>query len=286
VDILRAIPCTHRSGSHAFCTIIINVAAPENSSEPVVVIEKVGFESIRSKNPALKIENTGGISATNITILIESPVNITNVTYKVGFSEMILQNSLLHKNVETPVNERWVEIKIPNLIRGDGGRIEITIEFEKSLKPSEYRVFSIYDQGSSEGKSTSAFTDYFFYLLIFIESSVGAFFVLYLSKKRKSKAVRGLLNNIVDIRRKLLDDPNTKTIFEYTWKWPMVPKKKLLLDGFIRKNNNSRQELMRKGFIDDATDFLKKQCITDPSDFLKVDNMIRKLDERASTVRQ
>lgn len=228
MDILRAIPCTHRSGSHAFCTIHHNVAAPENSSEPLVVIEKVGFESIRSKNPALKIENTGGISATNITILIESPVNITNVTYKVGFSDMILQNSLLHKNVETPVNERWVEIKIPNLIRGDGGRIE--------LKPSEYRVFSIYDQGSSEGKSTSAFTDYFFYLLIFIESSVGAFFVLYLFKKRKSKAVRGLLNNIVDIRKKLLDDPNTKTIFEYTWKWSMVPKKKLLLYGFIRKN--------------------------------------------------
>lgn len=42
---------------------------------------------------------------------------------------------------------------------------------------------------------------------------------------------------------------------------------------------------MRKGFIDDATDFLKKQCITDPSDFLKVDNIIRKLNERASTVR-
>ena len=249
-----------------FVPSILESIIQDNSSGPNLIIEKLGYVSYKSKISLLKIQNTGAEPATNLTILIESPINITKVTYKVGFSQIVFQkpNSFLNKNVATPVNERWLEVDIPTIMQGSGGVVEIQLEFENPLRVNQYRVSSVYDQGSVVGKSSSELSGHIDVIIIVTEVTIGIFFVLYFYKRRKKYAVKRLLDNIVEIRKKLLDDPTTLSIFDYTWKYPIMSRAQSFWFPFnlLKKETKEKSETPKKGYIDDIDDFLKRDALT------------------------
>ena len=103
---------------------------------------------LRDDNEATKssviLSNKGTVPATNLKLLVKMPYNITQVDF---FS---LENISVQR-----VGSDTLKVSMPRLVQGEGSVTTINLASKESVPAEDngYDVYSIYDQGSTKGKT-------------------------------------------------------------------------------------------------------------------------------------
>jgi hypothetical protein len=206
----------------------------------------------------IEVSNDGLVSATNLSLAVESPENITSVTKKSGAADVLLtqlpnnnQKLKLGMPQNLPISVSSLELEIPRLAHGDGSLIELEISNNKSLN-SPYTPVATFDQGSSVGKTEEeyyaseaseglcgmleyigGFSFFLFYYLTFF-----AFLFYYLfrwsyrrtNKLRFKDFIALIREQIMTIHSTINMDPKTQHDFDdfiQTWRQKSLPTAKV-----------------------------------------------------------
>lgn len=241
-------------------TGIVNAPSPD---KPDVTIGK----SVSNSLGAIDIKNIGGAPATNITGFVtslSSPIMAVRQYSAVEITLPEFNNSELASFVSVPINNTDFQFRIAKLNQGEGGFINIEVEFDKQQTADDFDVVAIYDQGSARGKIFDTFLAYFWLNFFIALGLVGEtiFLVYFFAMLRRKSYVRSLVNNFLNIRRKLLKNDRNDESFKTDWemKAPGTPKPKE--DKFAR------------------TVRLTPRIIKNVNDLMKIDDVLDLISER------
>ena len=218
--------------------IITPLIVAPNIDKPNIVIEN-SFSSPPSEIAKTKIKNSGGSIATNVTVFVKSDREIHFAYLATVLDVALLKDnkSLLFSDSPMEINDTSFELYVPELIQGDGGLVVIEWISESELAPQDLEVIAIYDQGSAVGKENLfdikiPLPGWFVIITVIGEA---LYFIYYIFVRFKKQRVKNLVVNFIEIRRKLLNDPDTKESFTSTWKnYPFRTFKPNKIDKLLR----------------------------------------------------
>jgi hypothetical protein len=250
---------------------------------------------------SIDIINNGMTAATNVSIKIDAPTKIINITNLKSFDNFTIlfpkiNDSILQVKETLTINNNTVILYIPKLIPGSGSSITLmTFIDTSSLKDinSFYRnpdlVSAKYDQGSNNGHlvvndpfapTMSNFIFILYYLLYFFFILV--IFPRLIYKWRRKRIAFRIYQEIITIRDQLLlDSKNTFDNFEFK-KAENIKKTSTMRYFFMvyrymfnnLKRKSLQQEIRNK---DIALHTLK---YFDSQDYYKISNFYKKLEDR------
>jgi len=237
-------------------SFLSNIAI-QTSNRPNIVLEK-GDVSYNKKISTIDIRNTGSARATNLTVVIDSPINIHSVMNKFSFVDLTLPgfgNSVLKQNAPVIVNRTTVEVHGDKLAQGGGDLIVLEVTFDHEQDSNQYHAFAIYDQGSATANVSTTFFSFsnpsFWIVYGLLYVGVGIFYYYYYSNFRKKRYARSLIRDLVNVRRVLTDKPDN--------------------DQYISGDNVWILERMRR-------------YIKDIKDLIKLDDLFTKLKVRRKAI--
>ena len=187
----------------------------------------------------MRIGNSGSAPATNVslTLLTNPLVKITKLTMAISSSELFLkENHTKIKNQEsTYVNNSVLELYMPKLAQGTGSLIPLELFFEKPV-PSIVQVSVVYNQGSigvRKGGNIEedlisywdTYETYFNILFALIFVVIFAYVIYFVWIQKKTRFISRLINELLEVRRKLLSNSMTKE--SLTIHWPKVGLRKI-----------------------------------------------------------
>jgi hypothetical protein len=202
--------------------IIPGLLSAPSSEKPEVTIEKEAGNWFSDPNSgSIKIKNIGGVTATNITVFVQSKSKILTVNVK-GVVDITLpkfNNSNVPKYSLISVNSNSLEFKIPNLVQGDGGFTEIELMFDNVQNSEDLNVVGLYDQGSATGKTwVSTFIYYIVLAMIVVIIGEIIWFIYKYFIDRKRKLLKNISFNFLEIRKKLMNNPDNAKSLKSDWK--------------------------------------------------------------------
>jgi hypothetical protein len=285
--------------------LISNYIQSLNKPSVDIVIKRNNADNTKT---IIELSNDGLVSATNLSLAVESPEIITSVTKKSGAADVILPQ--LPKNNQKlklgmpeyltgpPVS--FLELEIPRLAHGPGSLIELEILNNKSTS-YPYTSVATFDQGSSEGSYLPAserlgemfsFTggSYFSSLLFIYYIIFGTILFYYMfrrSRKRVNKErfkdfISLIRDQIMTVHSTIKMDPMTQHDFDdfiQTWRQKSVPiatiSKKTLYD-FIQVRRQKNYSHIIKKIID----------YMDMKDYIIIENLYAKLLKRISYIKK
>jgi hypothetical protein len=188
----------------------------------------------------VSISNIGRGAATNMSITIVSPSNVTAIKTKLAPVKL---NSITHE-------ENIIQLNVPRMVEGAGSMITIEATFDKSINGAAkgfYRIYSVYDQGSAKitlgpkEMNTTASSDWlttywraywWIYLpIIGIFSAQFGYLAYLLRRSSRKEALKRLSDNILTIRKTLNLDPEYQEALQNLWlEIPYSRRKRLFQD--------------------------------------------------------
>ncbi len=210
-------------------TILSTFITATAQDKPIVTLEKsaVGFFSATG---SITLSNIGGgTPATNVTVFVDANSKILTAQQS-NFILVTLpknKNSIMTRNVLYTVNDTSFQFKVPKLIHGDAGIINVKFQFEEPDLFESFDAVAFYDQGSSKARFAVTYISPEEYT--FIASVIAGlliFFIYMYFIFRRKYFTKIFVDNLLNIRRHLLDDIRTRRSFTDGWKLH-IPQSKL-----------------------------------------------------------
>jgi hypothetical protein len=255
--------------------VMISSIASQITNVPAVEIEIVPREDNRGAE--ITLTNNGSAPATNLTIFVIAPENITNATENFSTVGSLSINS----------SGARLEAGVPKLVHGSGSIVKLDISTGQNQSSGAYIVYVTYDQGSNMRKYPTSYSadlanglangaHRFFELLFnpigFVSLLAAAlmytfFFLRYARHKRRKAlarmAIQQIIEDITEVRRVLSDgNESTEELLFHEKESPEARRNRAIAFRYmiphIRKEN--------------------------PDDFMIIDDFYRKVRERNQNV--
>lgn len=173
-------------------------------NRPNVNIEITPFAVNGYQKATIVLTNTGVSTANNVSVLIQAPKEILNLTDKWSTTSVILTtaNKTLELNVPAQTNKSLIELSIQKFVFGSGSNITLETLINGGKEPIfyNYTANAIYEEGSSKGivfRSQDPFTQELVrlwgtwshpYLIVLYYVVIIPVVIIYLNRRRKSRS--------------------------------------------------------------------------------------------------
>ena len=275
--------------------VIVPILINQLYNKPNIDIDIKNSTQEDPKNSTIiTLSNIGTMPATNLSLIItahnEIIDNITNVFSTVNvtlaspparsisllgiFPIIIIEipkpPSLFNTNSHSMIKSRSAELHVDKFVNGDGSIIKLAVG-AKDARVGDYIVYATYDQGSKshaglETDYPSLLIHYLPYIYLIVAEIIFTIYfsvwsVRWILRRRKRTFFEGIIYEIVDIRKELIETLSARKIFfDKYWKE---------LSGFKRYSVPIEY---------------KHRMIRNVNDYIRIDDFYSKLAERNSYI--
>jgi hypothetical protein len=140
----------------AIIPILLSTYSSQISSKPDVNLSIIPNFKNDSRQALIELTNHGSGTATNLSLIIQTPKNITSITNEFSSTDITLpqfDKKSLDMHISQSINQPSLKLNVAKFTGGSGSIIKLlTLMAKQNLSYYNYAVTAAYDQGSTFGK--------------------------------------------------------------------------------------------------------------------------------------